>query len=92
MPEIAYLIWRDANFGCGTPTNTMQIGDLIELHEIGYILKESDESITLTMEGDGMGDENRNWLTVPKCNIMEIHRAELADVLELMRRKRRRRK
>jgi len=80
MTRIAYIIWRDANFGNGADTPMDQIGGLVELHEVGFVLKETPEAVTLSMES-GLSDlSNRAFLTIPRVNIVSIRFATVEKV------------
>ncbi len=75
---IVYIKWRDAMHSTSQHAVT-SLGGLAELHEIGFLIKESDESITIGTEAeDGATVEARMWLTVPKVNIVEMKRTTLA--------------
>lgn len=66
-----------------------ELGELAELHEVGFLLKESDESITIGTERAKSDDVSaRMWLTVPKVNIVEIRRTTLAKAFPAPRPKR----
>ncbi len=65
------------------------LGGLAELHEVGFLLKESDESITIGTERAAPDDVSaRMWLTIPKVNICEIRRTPLAKAFPAPRPKR----
>ena len=67
--KIVYLHWRDACHDMNEcrPAET----GLIDLHEVGFLLHETDEFVTLSCEHPGDSDTARLWLSVPKTNIVE---------------------
>ena len=77
--ELAWVRWRDASHGLNEWDKDRMT--LSELEEVGFILQEDKESITLGMENDisdPSSKQARLWLTIPKNGIIEIKRRELA--------------
>lgn len=72
---IAYVRWRDASHGMGEIA--LEEMGLSELEEVGFLVKEDEESITLAMEPPGDSDSTRLWLTIPKVGIVEMKMADL---------------
>jgi hypothetical protein len=84
---IIYLKWRDAiNSNSSYPIGGM--GGLAELHEVGFLLKETDDTITLGSESPDEKLDARFWLTIPKNAIIEQRRSTLARAFPAPRRKR----
>lgn len=73
---IVYVRWRDAQNSNFTHLIS-SLGDLAELHEIGFLLTESDETITIGTETQDGALEARFWLTIPKNCIVECRRTTL---------------
>lgn len=74
---LIYLKWRDAIHSMNEHP-IVELGALAELHEIGFLIKESAESITIGTESQDAATSVRMWITVPKVNIIEIKRTTLA--------------
>jgi hypothetical protein len=74
---IIYLKWRDAIHSMNEHAIT-ELGGLAELHEIGFLIKETPDSIVIGTECQDAATNVRMWLTVPKVNIVEIKRTTLA--------------
>ena len=68
---IVYIRWRDA---CHSMSQyaIKDLGELSELHEIGFLLKETSESVTIGTESQDGATEARMWLTIPRQNIIEM--------------------
>lgn len=67
---IAFVRWRDAFHGnAEVDESSLQ---LVELHEVGFLHHESEESVTLVMENQPDDGTGRLWLTIPKVNIVEM--------------------
>jgi hypothetical protein len=81
---IIYIKWRDAVNSNATHAIS-SLGDLAELHEVGFLLKESDETITIGTEAQEDALEARFWLTIPKHNIVECRRTKLGKAFPVKR-------
>jgi hypothetical protein len=83
---LSYIRWRDASHGIGefAPSDM----GLVELAEVGWLVQEDDESVTLSMEYQADTDTRRLWLTIPKGNIEERRDAELDRAFPVRKRKR----
>lgn len=73
---LVYVRWRDAVHSMDEH-EISGLGDLVELHEVGFLLKETPETVTLSIEIQKDATSTRMWLTVPKVNIVEIRHATL---------------
>ncbi len=75
-PTICYIKWRDA---CKSESEheISTIGPLAELQEIGFLIKETDESVTIGIEHPGKESFTRLWLTIPRVNIVEVRKTTL---------------
>ncbi len=81
MHQIAYIKWRDACFeqaDDGGPCHA----DLVELDEIGWLVAENEEAVTISLElepnADGIPSSKagRSRLHIPKNGIVEMRVAE----------------
>lgn len=80
LPGLAYIRWRDACVADDMVTRTLTSDacGTLELHAIGWLLGETDETITLGVEYDPSDEEyTRAWLSIPKVSIQEIRRFKL---------------
>jgi hypothetical protein len=68
MPKLTHIIWRDAAYGL-VEQDIAETG-LIELHASGFVLREDDESITVSLEWQDGATTSRNWLAIPKNRII----------------------
>ena len=71
-PPIVYIRWRDACFSSDT-TPVEAANGLVELHEIGWLLAESPEAVTIGMEWEPGMLDTRFYLNIPKVNITELY-------------------
>lgn len=81
---ITHIIWRDAAYSNGDAVSLSAIGGLTELQEVGFLVAENDEAVTLSMES-GLTGCNRCFLTVPKVNIVSRVDTTLAKAFRLKR-------
>ena len=79
--NIAYVVWRDASHGLEEIRPAE--GELAELHEIGFIWHEDEDRITLSLEYQDGAETARNWLSIPRQNILQIVRFRLDELLGL---------
>lgn len=79
---IVYIRWRDA---CHSMSQSpiKDLGELAELMEIGFLLRETEESITIGTESQDGATEARMWLTVPRVNIIEMRKTTLARAFRI---------
>lgn len=73
---IIYIRWKDAIHSMSEHP-IAELGALAELHEIGFLIKETPDSIVIGTECQDAATNVRMWLTVPKVNIVEIKRTTL---------------
>lgn len=71
MPPILYLRWKDAAYT--TEDTDHERLTLIELEEVGFLIHEDDESITLGPEWHEGCTSSRLTLTIPRVNILEAY-------------------
>lgn len=84
---LTYIKWRDASHSIDEwPIDRIE---LIELEEIGYLLRETEEAVTLSIEAPDGSDSTRLWLCIPKVNIVERRDWELEDLMKMRKRRRR---
>jgi len=71
---IAYVCWRDAvQEGADGPEAPVHENPLVTLEEIGWLVGESEESISLSMEHEPESDTWGRWrLHIPKVNIISL--------------------
>ena len=62
-----YIHWRDASYN---PEESTEFG-LADLHEVGFVVAEDHESVTLSMEHMDGEVSHRLTLTIPLVNILE---------------------
>lgn len=75
-PELIYVVWKDAQNSNATHAIS-SLGDLAELHEVGFLIKETDETLVVGTESADGATEVRFWLTIPKNSIVEQRRVSL---------------
>lgn len=64
--------WRDA---CHIieEIEHADLGELYDLWEVGFLIKETKDAVVIAMATDGEGTQSsRNTLTIPKVNIVEV--------------------
>lgn len=81
---LVYIRWKDA-VNSNSTHSIDSIGDLAELHEVGFLLKESAETITIGTESQEGAVETRFWLTLAKVNIIEERRTTLGRAFPVKR-------
>lgn len=74
---LVYIRWKDAQ-NSNSPFAISTLGELAELHECGFLLTESPDTITIGTEMQDGATEARFWLTIPKVNIVEERRTTLS--------------
>lgn len=75
--RIAYVRWRDASYGTDYKEFDALHGT-VELHEVGFLVNESDETVALSLEWQDGSTESRNWLIIPRVNIVEMRVSTVA--------------
>ena len=71
LPPMVCVHWRDASHS-QEEWVIEALGGLEELYDVGFLLKETDESITIGMEYQHGNASTRNWLTIPRVNLIDI--------------------
>jgi hypothetical protein len=74
---LVYIRWRDACHDMGECA-IKDLGELAELHEVGWLLAENTESVTIGVEQMDGATSARMWLTIPRVNIVEERRTTLS--------------
>jgi len=85
--KLAWVSWRDASHGLNEWDKERMT--LSSLEEIGFILKEDEDSITLGMEhnvSEPDAKDARLWLTIPRSGIIEMRTRELDQAFPARRR------
>lgn len=81
---VTYIHWRDASQALEEfPLTDMEP---IDLYEVGFLLKETEESVTISCEQ--AEDFGRLWLCIPKVNIVERRDMPLEKAFPPKRRRR----
>lgn len=73
---ICYVCWRDACHDIAE-CPIENLGGLAELHEVGWLLTENEETVTLGIEHMDGATSARMWLTIPRVNIVEMRKTTL---------------
>jgi hypothetical protein len=69
---VTFIRWRDAcQEEAASPHTSLTESPLIELREVGFLLGETDDAVTIGMELDPDGAPSRWRLHVPKAMIIE---------------------
>lgn len=83
--KVAYIQWRDASYSADEwATKDISLQDL---PAVGFLVKEDDESVTLTMEPTEDLEKCRFWVCIPKVNIKDMRVRELDQAFPKPRRK-----
>ena len=86
--KVAWVHWLDASHGLNE-WDKERMG-LSDLEEVGFVLKEDADSITLGMEricNDPEAKEARLWLTIPRSGIVEMRECELSKAFPQARKR-----
>ena len=77
--EIVAVSWCDASQSParGDEHPIEQLGRLEHLYEVGWVLREDEETITIGLEHQEGMESARLWLTIPRCNIVELRRMQV---------------
>lgn len=68
-PKLAHIIWKDAGYASSAGETPIKDVGLMLLEEVGFIVSEDDEQITLSLEFRSDMESVRNWLSIPKTGI-----------------------
>lgn len=89
---VTYLHWRDAcSEEAADPDTPVCAQPLADLHEVGFLISETDESVSLSLELDHDGKPSRWRLHVPKVNIISRFDMPLEKAFRIPKRKARKR-
>ena len=75
MMKLAYIRWKDAvSEEAGDYHNQPALPQLVELHEVGFLLDENDEAVVIGMEysSDQEVRPGRWRLHIPRVSIQEM--------------------
>lgn len=79
---ICYVLWRDAcqeDSATGGPVSDQP---LVDLQEVGWLIGETDESLSIAMELEADGTTAARWrLHIPKVNILERRNFDMDALL-----------
>lgn len=84
---ITCIRWRDASYGHNAETNIKDTGPA-DLWEVGFLLKEDNESVTVSMEHMDGATTTRNWICVPKSGIVERRDLSFEQFQQLLKKRR----
>jgi len=70
-PPMVLVEWDDALHGQGE-YELRDLGNLVRLAEVGFLVKDEKDAVTLAMEHQENCDSVRLWLTIPRVNIVSI--------------------
>lgn len=80
---ITFIRWRDAAYGVTDyPIDDTGLADLLEC---GFLLREDQWSLTVSMENHEGATSTRNWICVPKTGILERHDIPLDELVQIMK-------
>jgi hypothetical protein len=82
---VTYIRWKDASHGMDEYDVSQMV--LSELEEVGWLVTEDDDCVTLSMEHEENSKSRRLWLTIPKVNVIERRDAEFDKAFAKRRRK-----
>lgn len=69
---LVYVHWRDAcTEEAADPNTPVSDTPLVDLHEVGWLIGETEESVSIAMELEPHGAPGRWRLHIPKVNILE---------------------
>lgn len=74
--RLVYIHWKDAAHSKDDfEEDRIKLADL---HEVGWLVKETEEAVTVAVEWDPEADppSRRLWLAIPKVNIIEMKTVE----------------
>lgn len=86
--KVAYIRWKDAVQEQAADGKTRPVAPaLAELHEVGFLLGENEEAVTIGMEQDSEdGFEPGRWrLHIPRVCIQEMRVVELGKAFPVRR-------
>lgn len=86
---VTYIRWRDAVSEEATAPAVKTVAALVELCEVGFLLAETEEAVTIGMENhcDGEVSPGRWRLHVPKVCIIERRDVEFEKVFAKRRKR-----
>jgi len=70
-PKLAHIIWKDAGYNSSSGETPIKDVGLMRLEEVGFIVSEDDEQITLSLEFRPDMETVRNYLSIPKTGIKD---------------------
>jgi hypothetical protein len=87
---VTLIRWRDAcqDEAAAPDTPLASASRLVELLEVGFLIGEDDESVSIAMECEPDGSLGRWRLHIPKVNIIERRDVELKKAFPLKRHRR----
>lgn len=80
---LVYIYWLDANYQEGEQ-DIEKLDWKCELHYVGYLIKEDDNAVTLSLERPHEG-KTRNTFSILKRNILEMRVAPFAKAFPVVR-------
>jgi hypothetical protein len=87
--KIAYVKWADASYSNKSDERPLEeLTGTTELEEVGFLLREDKDTITLALENQDGATTSRIWMIIPRCNIVSLYTRQLADAFPQLKRKR----
>lgn len=71
--ELVWVAWDDACHEM-LEHSIEQLGELAHLFECGWLIKETDSSVTIGVEHQEGMESARLWMTIPRASIKELRR------------------
>ena len=86
---LTYIRWRDACAeAAADPGHPISEQPLIDLKEVGWLIAETEESVSIALELEPDDTPGRWRLHIPKANVLERRDWVLEDLLKLPRKRR----
>jgi hypothetical protein len=85
--KLVYIRWHDAHF-CTSESDLSELGDEpCELHEVGFLLKETPTHVVLGTEYQEGATSARGTMTIPRVCIQEMRTRSLDAAFPKRKRK-----
>jgi len=87
---LTYIRWRDAcQEEASHPRTPVTDSPLMELHEVGFLIGDTAEAVSIAMELELDGSPSRWRLHIPRVNIIERRDMELDKAFPVRKQKKR---
>ena len=85
---VTYIRWMDACSEEATDPNTpISDSPLVELREVGWLINESDDAVSVGLEIESDDAPSRFRIHIPKCNIVERRDMEVDKAFPVRKRR-----